>query len=243
MTSVPPLPARGARPRGAHSRRAVAALTPLLLAILPSACAVSSYTTAETLPAGAARFWVAPQVLRLAVGGAPQAMPLVELGTRYGLRDDVELGLRLGAGAQVDAKIALVRGGAEGLRVAVAPSVGYLGNFAGTPTGADGDDLHFVGATVPVLVSWRLGRALVATVAPRLAWLMQAVETESAATTHTFSAGASVGLEWRLTSNLRLVPEVSAVVPWLRTLTGVGAVTGTGGQLAMQAGVALVVGK
>jgi hypothetical protein len=228
---------------GPNARHRRVVMLALVAALGAPGCAVSSYTTAETLPAGTARFWVAPQVLRLAVGGAPQAMPFIELGTRYGLSEDVELGLRLGAGAQADAKIALVRGEERGLRVAVAPSVGYIGNFAGTPTGADGDDLHFLGATAPVLITWRFGRALAATLAPRVAWLMQAVETESAATTHTLSAGASLGVEWRLLPNVRLVPEISAVVPWLRTLTGVGAVGGTGGQLAMQAGVAVVLGR
>jgi len=206
-------------------------------------CAVSSYTTADTLPAGRAQFWAAPQALRMAVASAPQTMPFVELGTRYGLTDAVELGLRVGAGAQVDAKIALRRSGPQQrLSVAVAPGVGYIGNFSGTPTGADGDDLHFVGATLPVLLSYRLGDGVQLTLGPRVAWLMQYVETATAATTHTIAAGTSLNVLWRLTPSFAIVPEVAFVVPLLRSLTGAGAVVGTGDQRALQVGVGFLVG-
>lgn len=208
-----------------------------------SGCAVSSYTTADTLPAGRSQFWVAPQMLRVGVAAQPENMPFVELGSRFGLTDDVELGLRVGAGAQVDTKIAL-RGRAPGrdLTVAVAPGVGYIGNFSGTPTGADGDDLHFVGATVPVLVSYRVHDALQISAGPRATWLMQYVETATAATTHTVALGSSLNLAWQVTKGLQIVPEFSFAVPLLRGLTGAGVVWGSGGQRVMQIGIGLVFG-
>ena len=209
-----------------------------------SGCAVSSYTTAHTLAKGGARFWVAPQALRVGVSASPQTMPFVELGTRYGLTDDVEVGVRLGAGLQADTKIALRRRHApsDRLTLALAPGVGYIGNFSGTPTGADGDDLHFVGASVPLYATWRLRDALDLTLAPRLSWLMQYVETSSASTTHTVAWGASLNLAWQVSKSVALVPEVSIATPFFRALTGVGTVWGSGYQRVLQAGVAIVFG-
>lgn len=216
----------------------------LLVAVLgTTGCAVSSYTTAHPLPRGTSTFWVAPQAMRIAVGGAPQMMPFVELGTRYGLTDNVELGARLGAGLQVDAKIALLRPRAgRKLALSIAPGVGYIGNFSGTPTGSGGDDLHFAGATLPLLISYPIADGLDVTLGPRLGWLMQVVETSSAATSHTAAAGASLSVRWQISRAFAIVPELSFAAPWLRALTGTGVVAGTGGQRALQVGVGFVFG-
>ena len=169
------------------------------LAWLPG-CAVSSYTTAKNLEAGKSSFWVAPQAMRVAVAGAPTTMPFVELGTRYGITDDVEVGGRLGAGVQADVKVNLRRSALphSGLTISIAPGVGYLGNFSGTPTGADGDDLHFLGATAPAYFTWTFNDSLAVTAGPRVTWLMQYVETTSASTTHTVALGSSLSLAWRV---------------------------------------------
>lgn len=230
--------------RASHGHRALLAALGVLLASMHLAgCAVSSYTTADTLAAGSSQFWVAPQVLRVGVAAAPENMPFVELGSRFGLTDAVELGLRVGAGAQVDAKIALrKRAPGRDLTIAVAPGFGYIGNFSGTPTGADGDDLHFVGATLPVHLSYRLHDALQISVGPRVAWMMQYVETASAATTHTVALGSSLNLAWRVSPGLQIVPEVAVAVPFLRGLTGAGTVWGSGGQRVIQLGIGFVLG-
>ncbi len=213
------------------------------LTLLAGGCAVSSYTTAETLPRGRSQFWVAPQLMRIGVASAPVAMPFVELGTRYGLTDDVELGLRLGAGAQADAKIALRRPApGRSLTISVAPGIGYIGNFSGTPTGADGDDLHFVGATLPAYLSWKTSDSVQVTFGPRVTWLMQYVETSTAGTTHTLAWGASLGVLWQISDGFAIAPEVAFATPWLRALTGAGAVVGTGDQRALQIGIGLIFG-
>ncbi len=241
--SPPAVTALGRPPRSASEALGGACALLVLIVSAATGCAVSSYTTAHTLPRGTSTFWVAPQAMRIAVGGAPQTMPFVELGTRYGLRDDIEVGARLGAGLQVDAKIALLRKGAgRKLAIALAPSVGYIGNFSGTPTGSGGDDLHFAGATLPLLISYPIIEGVDVTLGPRLGWLMQVVETSSAATSHTAAVGASASLRWQISRAFAVVPEVSFAMPWLRALTGTGVVTGTGGQRAIQVGIGFILG-
>ena len=215
----------------------------IALAALPG-CAVSSYTTAHNLEAGKANFWVAPQVMRVGVSGSPTSMPFLELGTRYGITDDVEVGARLGAGVQADVKIALRRPKVafQGLTMSMAPGMGYIGNFSGTPTGADGDDLHFAGATLPLYLTWDFNPHVGVTFGPRTSWLMQYVETATASTTHTVAVGGSLSVAWRISPTFAIVPEVSTAVTIFRALTGAGSVFGTGQQAVLQAGIALVFG-
>ncbi|MCO4763894.1 MAG: hypothetical protein KC502_20440 [Myxococcales bacterium] len=215
----------------------------LLLAALPG-CAVSSYTTARNLAEGDSSFWVAPQVMRVGVAAKPTNMPFVELGTRYGITDDVEVGMRLGAGVQSDVKLSLKKpkNPDEKLTIAIAPGLGYIGNFSGTPTGADGDDLHFVGATVPVYVTWGFSETVSMTVGPRVTWLMQYVETASASTTHTVAAGTSLSVAWRVSKRVTIAPEISFAMPMFRALTGAGSVFGTGDQRVLHLGVGFIFG-
>ena len=213
------------------------------LTVLPG-CAVSSYTTAHNLAAGKANFWIAPQAMRVGVSANPTSMPFVELGTRYGITDKVEVGARIGTGLQADVKISLRRPKVayEGLTVSAAPGLGYIGNFSGTPTGADGDDIHFAGATLPVYLTWDFGEHLGVTVGPRTTWLMQYVETATASTVYAVGVGTSLSLAWRITPTFMIVPEVSVVTTVFRAMTGAGSVFGTGQQAVLQAGIAFVMG-
>src|SRR5688500_8965590 len=92
-------------------------LFPGLLMALTGCFATSPMTTARTLDEGNSQWFVA------VYGVAPQrlladtlSLPKVEIGSRYGLSDDVELGTRLyfSVGAALDLKIQLVRWEDEG---------------------------------------------------------------------------------------------------------------------------------
>lgn len=209
-----------------------------------SGCAVASFQTARTLPEGRSQFYVAPSSLRLSVGGAPVGIPFLELGTRYGLTDEVELGARVGAGLGLDAKVALARTPTPttGWDIAIAPGVGYIGNFSGTPTGSGGDELHFVGATLPALFTRHLGATFSVTAGPRIMYLMQYVETDTGQATHVLSIGSSLSVAARVSDGFAPIVEVAFATPVYRALTNFGSDLGLGGGATLQLGIGFVFG-
>ncbi len=217
----------------------------IALAGLSTGCSVSSFTTARTVPKGESRFFVAPSMLSVAVSGEPQRIPFVEIGTRYGLTDRVDVGARIGLGLQLDAKVRLA-GAATltdgGFTISLAPGIGYIGGLSGTPTGADGDDLHFFGATIPVLMDYRFTETLTVTLGPRLVYLLQTVESTDGVATNIFGAGATLAVRWQALPGLALVPEVGFTTPFFSALTGVGSVTGSSGSRILQLGLGFVLG-
>ena len=218
----------------------------LAVAGLCSACAVSSFTTGRTLDKGTSRFYVAPSLQRISVGGSPGSIPMVELGTRYGYSDKLEFAARVGAGIGVDVKIALARAAtptAGTWDIAVMPGIGYIGNFSGTPTGSDGDDLHFMGATVAALFTHNTTDSLSITAAPRIAHMLQYVETDGGSATNILAPGISLSASFKVSDALHIIPEVGMTTAIMRTLSDFGSDIGFGGQRVMQFGIAFVFGK
>lgn len=207
-----------------------------------SGCAATSFQTARTLDKGKSKFYVAPSAMRISVGGKPTVMPFIEVGSRYGISDNIEIGGHIGAGLGADVKIALARPATPtaGWDVSIAPGIGYIGGFSGTPTG--GDSMHFFGATIPLMLTRHFGDKLSVTVGPRLMYLMSAVAAEGAQTTHIYSVGSSFAVSIKLTDALRVVPGFAFALPFRRTLSEFGSDNGVGDQRLFQFGVGFVFG-
>lgn len=207
-----------------------------------SGCAATSFQTARTLDAGKSKFYVAPSAMRISVGGKPTTMPFIEVGSRYGVSDTLEIGGHIGAGLGVDVKIALSRPATptQGWDISVAPGIGYIGGFSGTPTG--GDAMHFFGATVPLMLTRHFGDMISLTVGPRLMYLMSAVAADGAQTTHILSVGSSFAASIKINDGLRIVPGVAFALPFLRTLSEFGSDAGIGNQRLFQFGIGFVFG-
>lgn len=211
--------------------------TVVLLGVIGSGCSFSSLTTASNLPQGEGQFFVAPGYSRYQRSqGEPLWAPQLELGGRYGVTDQVEIGGKVWLpGAQLDVKVGLLEG--ERVRMALDPTLGYLGGFEGTPEG--GDTLHVVTMSVPLLLGWRLGdHELV--LGPRVVdqiW----TGTGETLTANIVAVGSSVGFAWYLGGGVTLMPEVSLGAIVAQTLEDFGSRVGGGGSL-WQANVALLFG-
>jgi len=109
-------------------------VTPAIVLFAFAGCASTlPSTSARTLAPGRYEFSGALGTSAAGIEGGARAAPLpvVELGVRRGITDDVDLGVKLfEAGAQLDAKLQLRRR-ERGWSLSLAPGVGYL--FAMTP--------------------------------------------------------------------------------------------------------------
>ncbi len=211
-----------------------------------SGCSFSTLTTASNMTEGESQFIVAPGVTRYQrSGGEPLWVPQVELGGRYALSDQVEVGGKVWLpGVQLDCKVGLVgvddaqQGSSSRFHVALDPTVGYLGGFSGTPDG--GNVLHILTFGLPVLLGWEFGpHELV--VAPRI---VDEIWTGSGAddmTANIVSLGTSVGFSWQPLPGFRVIPEVSLGVIVLQTLSDFGSHVGPNGSI-FQANLAFVFG-
>ncbi len=216
----------------------------------------STMGLARTLNKGAVQGWVglegggiiaAPASTGSTTAGAGIGYPMIEGGVRVGASDHVELGARLGFnGIGLEGKFALLRSPTmdRGINLSLAPQVGFFGIGIGPV---------FVGsltAQLPLLIGIDFGgHELV--LGPKLfnqVYFVGVSDSGSGggAVVNLLSAGASVGFAIKA-GPVRIVPEVSAVVPFFATgaITGVsGAATGTGvGGVIFQAGVGLLFGS
>lgn len=226
-------------------RSGLLALGWVVLSLAWSGCAsLSSFQSARTLGHG---HWEASGALGVQgaagrdVGDGPTARwPLFELAGRYGLTDWLDVGgtasltsLRASAKARLYAS--------DRFALSVAPEVGgvifkqgeeHVGQFT---------------ATLPLLAGWQLTDTFEAVVGPRLLYLRAFPASDaSPEDRELFGAGTSVGAVIRISSWVRLVPEVAALVPFgvhryrfgERALPEVGGTQG----LFLQAGVGVLVG-
>ena len=214
---------------GAPRRRCA----PLLaaLALLPLVTACPSFTTmgtARTLPAQRGQLYVAPgyTVLRsfqrdagthepLAIG-----LPSVEVGGRYGLTDDLELGAKAWFyGAELDAKIALIRPPllGEGLSVSLAPGASFMEFSAG---GSGSTHASYAWLHLPLLVGLPMPDGSELTIGPRLSDM---ILSSGGTVQNAVLVGGSLGYAWRLGAGMRILPEVTLAYP----VAGTSVRTGT----------------
>lgn len=225
----------------------------LALFVCAGCASTSTMGLARTLNKGAVQGWVGLEgggiiAAPTSGGSAGVGYPMVEGGVRVGASDHVELGARLGFnGIGLEGKFALVRSATmdRGINLSLAPQVGFFGIGVGP---------IFVGsltAQLPLLIGIDFGgHELV--LGPKLFNQVYFVGVSDSsgggggAVVDLLSAGASIGFAIKA-GPVRIVPEVSAVIPFFASgaVTGVsGAATGTGvGGVIFQAGIGLLFGS
>ena len=129
--------------------------------------------------------------------------PLLEAAVRYGLTPRVELGAKVFAiGGAIETKVQLVTGGR--LDLAIAPSTGY-GLYA--PSGHTNAAFHILHLQLPLLIGINLGEHQLV-VAPKLideVWL--GAGDGSHGSRQIRVGGASVGLAFRISGSVTVMPE------------------------------------
>jgi len=225
-----------------HAARALA--WPLLLLGGLSACSFSTYGTARPVDEGTTQFFVAPAVTRMARGGKPLVTPQLEMGARHGLSEDLEVGAKLWLpGVAADLKVRLLDGtdpDGMGFDLSLNPSFSWLGGLAGSDY-EEGNTLHIVTVTLPVLMGWDVGQGHQLVIGPRVVEQVWTGTGTTDLTANIVYVGTSVGFAWKASDDLRIIPEVSVVAPVVQSLSDFGTDFGLGGT-GLQFGVAFAFG-
>jgi len=186
------------------------------LVALAGCPSISTMGTARTVPSGEYEYYVAPGVVALSDfsvddAGQPEGakVPSLEMGARYGVSERIEIGGKLfPVGAEVNAKFQLLRSKTteRGLDLALSPAISVYPWSKGI--------FGWTHLSVPVGFNVGGGNQLV--LAPRASGLLV---TSKEGTGKVFFAGATMGLAFKVGSgNLRILPEVAALVPLSRSL-------------------------
>jgi len=228
------------------ARRSRGLLSLLLLALGPLAAGCASFTAlgpARTIDEGEAQFYLAGELMRVKRGGQPLSSPQVEIGGRYGLTENVELGARIWLpNVAADVKVQLLRSPTPdwGLDLALDPSLGYLGGFSGS-TEDYTDTLHVITLALPLLAGWNLGHGLQALGSVRVVDQVWTGDGDAATTANLVFLGGSLGLVWKITDGVRIVPEVAFASPMVQSLADFGTHVGPGGTV-LQVALGLLLG-
>ncbi|MBI5608459.1 MAG: hypothetical protein HY902_06220 [Deltaproteobacteria bacterium] len=206
-----------------------AALVLLALALSEAGCSIATLGSARTIDPGTTQVWLAPQLLRVSRGSKPYVGPQFELGGRYGLAPNLDLGARLWLplpGYALDARVGLRRARGAGLDVALQPGGSYL-----YIPGGSGNDapMHLATAHLPLLLGWHFASGHQAVLGIKLIDLV-AIDTSTYGQTAQLLTGAvTLGGVLQVTDNFAVAPEVGLGTLLLGSLSGFGADLGFGG--------------
>jgi len=196
----------------------------ILASMLLGGCAsFSTMSTARTVAPDSTQVWVAPEFVGMTfdTGGSSGmeaiSVPQFELGFRRGISEGVELGGKLWLlGAAIESKFQLVRSPSEdqGIDVALAPSIGWLGFNSG-----DGDGFNVVTGylNLPIGINVAGGSQLVLT--PKAIYQRYSARgSGSTGSADVMFLGGSVGFALRLGA-MYVLPELSIMKPVINPAT------------------------
>ena len=215
-------------------------------AMLATTAGCPSMTTlgsARTLDAGKTQFFVAPEWASFSMGGEPLRQPQVELGGRYGITDDIEVGAKLWLpGLELESKFAILRPEKDegNWDLSVAPGISYIGGMSGTATGS-GYELHVLTVYLGLPVGYRFACGNEIVVGPKLANQTWTTEDESGSTANLLYLGTSLSYLWHVTEGIIIAPEFAIASPMVESVPGFGTDVGIGAVL-WQAGIAFLFG-
>lgn len=186
-----------------RGRRFIAALS---LATVTGCAGMNTFQNANTLGEGGLQVAVEPSVWGGGKGANPYVYPRLDVSARYGLRDRVDVGFRVGStGLELQSKFQTTRTDEVGFILSLAPSIG--GFFL--PVGATGPSLH---VTLPVLLGFGLTGGHQLVLGPKLVeWVVAGRDHGKGG--HALYGGMSIGLSLKLGETFRLMPEFGVVYP------------------------------
>ncbi len=210
-------------------RTGLLALLGLVLTAGETGCSIATLGSARTIDPGTTQVWLAPALVRVSRGSKPYVGPQFELGGRYGVTQNLDVGARLWLplpGYALDARIGLRRARGAGLDLAIQPGAAYL-----YIPGGSGNDapMHLATAYLPLLAGWHFASGHQAVLGVKLIDLV-AIDTSTYGQTAQLLTGAvTLGGLLQLTDNFAVAPEVGLGTLLMGSLTGFGADLGFGG--------------
>lgn len=178
--------------------------------------------------------------------GLEQGVPNLSGSLRYGLADNVDVGLRWGTnGLDLLGKIQVTPRDKQDVVVSVLPSLG------GLVVPSEDGNLGMMCSQLGVLVGMRVGEGGQVVFGPKLQdWHAQGSAQDVDVTGHYLAVGGSAGVAFHVTRSVRLLPEVAFMSPVLWKIHAVAeqgvfesAELPEGQHLLVQAGVGVLLAK
>jgi hypothetical protein len=191
-------------------------MTILVLASAAGCPSLSTMQTPRTVPKGQLRVAVAAEAVSVPSSDGTLTAPQFELGLRYGLSDDWDLGAKLYfLGAEFGVKYQFLRGP---LDVALAPALSFI---AFNTSGDSGQKIsaQVLYVHVPLLFGANLSENVTLAFGPKFLYaLVHAsgvnAETSESATVSGAMMGGYVGIPLRLGRAFWIAPEINVYKPF-----------------------------
>jgi hypothetical protein len=217
-------------------------LVSIALFALAGCASFSTMQTPSTVPKGEVRLGFSAEQVRFSTGDVGVTLPQIEVGVRYGLTDDVDVGGKVYlAGAEAGLKFQFLRGP---LDVAIAPAVSYMSmGSTNSTTNSDGvttsssAGVSLIGLHAPLLIGVNLTDKVTIGFGPKFLYLIgsataRAGGEENSGTEGLAFMGGFVNLPIRIGKAVWLAPEINAYKPMGESVAG----------LIWQGGVAFLFG-
>ena len=220
--------------------RVFVALVPLALLVVTGCPSLSTMQTPATVPKGALRVGMGLESLGFtqkdSEGISTNTFGQYELNARYGVTDNVDLGVKLyGIGIEVGGKYQFVKGDFE---AAIAPAVSYVSldlSIDGPKTTTGITYLH-----LPLLFGYKLVDSLELAFGPKAVYMIVVDSTigssnQSSVTSTGFAAGGFASIQLRIGKAFWIAPEINVYKPFD---AGSGGVIWQGGLVVLVGGAA-----
>ncbi len=217
-----------------HKQTAWAAVAVVVFALVGSGCSMATLGSARPIDSGESQFVLAPSFNRIGLSRSDRKGPQFEIGGRYGVTDDVDIGARLWLplpGYTIDSRIALKKSASadSGLDISLNPGLMYI--YA---PGGDANDtaLHFTTLQVAALFGIHLPGGRQVVVGPKVIDIISTDTSVSLGSTFNMViVGSSLGYVWPVTRNLTIVPEIAAGVAVMGSVAEFGNDIGNNGNV------------
>lgn len=199
--------------------------------VLATGCpSLSTLQTPSTVPKGKLRGAVGAEAVGIKSGGASITLPQLELGLRYGVTDNLDLGAKLyGFGGELGLKYQFLRGEIDG---AVAPAVSYMSISASASGNGNTatSSLSILYLHLPILFGYNVSENVTLGFGPKALLVRSSAEAKgndakASATNSGFLGGAYVGIPLKLGDAFWIAPELNIY----KAFSGVGGVLWQGG--------------
>jgi hypothetical protein len=205
---------------------------------------------ANTVGEGNSQIGVGAAAQFVVSGGPVIAAPRLDFAYRGGLSDAVDLGLHAGLGylpsasllggeLEFTSKFQLTDPSNTGFVFSIAPSLGVSAALF-TGSALSGNGTLALSLPIAFLFGIGIGEGHQLVIAPKLYnWL----GITGGAVSYSFALGGAVGMAFRVSDGLQVMPEVGILAPVGGGISSAGASFGTGSGAGLQLGLTLLTGS